>query len=363
MKRYVRTEIRNLKNLNSISFKIKNKNDIRPSYFKLLYNKFILTIQKKLVPCHLKNFLLRTTGMKVGHDACVPHDITFDHYFPELITLGEGCLVGGESRLFTHRLEGKRLTVGKVTVEKRALVGGMVSLYPGAKVSTRSIVSMESETDEIIPSGEIWGGRPAKLLQKMDDATIEKYFRKPKGDKKKYYREFREKVRAFVKSKDNFFKIQYDGKRQNAGNDWFRARNIFRIWYNGALIEMARYLPAFWFRDLLYRMAGVKIGKNVKIGKGVVFDHIYADSITVGNDVKIGDHVYIDGHEYTISQTIFGKVHIGKGAVLGDRTYVRTGSTIGENSIIEPRSFVQKEIPPNEIWGGSPAKFIKKNEK
>jgi acetyltransferase-like isoleucine patch superfamily enzyme len=33
---------------------------------------------------------------------------------------------------------------------------------------------------------------------------------------------------------------------------------------------------------------------------------------------------------------------------------------IGENSIIAAHSFVNKNIPENEIWKGIPAKFYKK---
>jgi acetyltransferase-like isoleucine patch superfamily enzyme len=36
--------------------------------------------------------------------------------------------------------------------------------------------------------------------------------------------------------------------------------------------------------------------------------------------------------------------------------------TIGENSIVAAHSFINKNIPKNEIWGGVPAKLIKKLE-
>ena len=36
--------------------------------------------------------------------------------------------------------------------------------------------------------------------------------------------------------------------------------------------------------------------------------------------------------------------------------------TIGDNSAIAAGAVVTKDIPPGEIWGGVPAKFIKKVE-
>ena len=183
-------------------------------------------------------------------------------------------------------------------------------------------------------------------------------------DSKEYYREFRKKVKAFQKDPNqNYIKIYYGGSRAGAGNDWWRARNVLRILYNGPIIELARLLPHSWLKILLLRMVGVKLGKNVRIGKGVVFDHIYPDVTTIEDNVRIDDHCYFDGHEYTISQTVFGRNLIKRGAHLKHHSFVRVGTTIGENTTIEPWSMCQKEIPPNEVWGGMPAKQIKKKAK
>lgn len=34
------------------------------------------------------------------------------------------------------------------------------------------------------------------------------------------------------------------------------------------------------------------------------------------------------------------------------------GVTIGEGSLIAAGSIVTKSIPPNEVWGGNPARFL-----
>jgi acetyltransferase-like isoleucine patch superfamily enzyme len=36
------------------------------------------------------------------------------------------------------------------------------------------------------------------------------------------------------------------------------------------------------------------------------------------------------------------------------------GVTVGKYSIVAAGSIVTKSIPPNEIWGGNPAKFIRR---
>lgn len=102
------------------------------------------------------------------------------------------------------------------------------------------------------------------------------------------------------------------------------------------------------------------MGKNCKIGKGVVFDHIYCDTITLEDNVIVDDDVYFDGHEYTITQTVFGKTLLKKGVHMKHHSYARIGTTIGEHSVIEPYGMAQREIPANEVWGGIPTKFIRK---
>ena len=47
---------------------------------------------------------------------------------------------------------------------------------------------------------------------------------------------------------------------------------------------------------------------------------------------------------------------------IGARCIILKGVTIGEKSIVAAGSVVTKDIPSGEIWGGNPARFIKKIE-
>jgi acetyltransferase-like isoleucine patch superfamily enzyme len=53
-------------------------------------------------------------------------------------------------------------------------------------------------------------------------------------------------------------------------------------------------------------------------------------------------------------------VKIKKYAFIGGGSIILKGVTVGENSIIVAGSVVTRDIPDNEIWGGNPAKFIRK---
>lgn len=52
-------------------------------------------------------------------------------------------------------------------------------------------------------------------------------------------------------------------------------------------------------------------------------------------------------------------VSIGQGAFIGAHSIILKGVTIGDNSVIGAGSVVGRDVPPDEIWAGNPARFIR----
>ncbi len=63
---------------------------------------------------------------------------------------------------------------------------------------------------------------------------------------------------------------------------------------------------------------------------------------------------YIDNTE------IVGAIIIKEGAFIGMNSIILPGVTIGKNCIIAAGSVVSKSTEDNTVYGGVPAKFIKK---
>ena len=99
---------------------------------------------------------------------------------------------------------------------------------------------------------------------------------------------------------------------------------------------------------------------------------LYAQkSITIGEWVNFGANTNVwdtDFHPLNKElrrQTVRGanakEIIIKKDAFIGANSTILKGATIGEGAIIGAASVVAGKIPDDEIWGGNPAGFIRKN--
>ena len=111
----------------------------------------------------------------------------------------------------------------------------------------------------------------------------------------------------------------------------------------------------------------VSIGNRVLIGKGSgIVGHF---SITIGDDVWTGHHVYItdQNHGYDdVSLPISRQsqperaVSIGKSSWIGHGSVILPGVTIGEHVVVGANSVVTKDIPSFSVAVGSPAQVIRR---
>lgn len=164
----------------------------------------------------------------------------------------------------------------------------------------------------------------------------------------------------------------------------FRGRPSFfvQLWW---LVEFFLFKPSpqfmYGWRRFLLRLFGAKIGKKVILRPSC--------SITYPWKVKIGDHSWI-GDEVVLYS--LGEITIGNNAVISQRSYLCTGShdytdisfsifqkpiiindecwiatdvfiapgvTIGRGTVVGARSSVYKELKPESIYIGNPAKYIR----
>lgn len=119
----------------------------------------------------------------------------------------------------------------------------------------------------------------------------------------------------------------------------------------------------------ILRKKGLKIGNNCEIYKNVDFgSEPYL--VEIGNHVRITSNckfITHDGGVWVLREIyknpkidLFGKIVIGNNVHIGINSIIMPNVKIGNNVIIGCGAVVTKNIPDGEIWGGVPAKFIKK---
>lgn len=167
----------------------------------------------------------------------------------------------------------------------------------------------------------------------------------------------------------------------------FRGRNAFIVqlwWLVQAIFFKNSPQFMYGFRRFLLRIFGAKIGKNVIIRPSVKTTYPWKVSIGdfswIGDDVvlyslgdiKIGKNVVISqksylctgSHDYLQSDfPIFAKtINIEDQCWLATDVFVAPGIIIEKGSIIGSRSSVYKNIPPNKVCIGNPAKIIRERK-
>ena len=107
-----------------------------------------------------------------------------------------------------------------------------------------------------------------------------------------------------------------------------------------------------WFNAVLRGdVNSIRIGNHVNIQDGSVLHTLYQKST-----IEIGDYVSV-GHNVTIHGA-----HIRDYALIGMGSVLLDDVEVGEGAIVAAGALVLKgtKIGPYEIWGGVPAKFLKK---
>ena len=109
----------------------------------------------------------------------------------------------------------------------------------------------------------------------------------------------------------------------------------------------------------------IHLGKNVFINSGCHFQD--QGGIYIGDGTFIGHNVILATLNHDLNPNSRGDmwpkpIHLGKKVWIGSGAIVLPGVSIGDNSVIAAGSVVTKDVPENCLYGGNPAKFIKKNE-
>jgi len=115
---------------------------------------------------------------------------------------------------------------------------------------------------------------------------------------------------------------------------------------------------------------GAKIGKNCKISSHTFI----CEGVTIEDDVFISHNVTFINDPYPRATNEGGQLQtekdwvciptlVKRGASIGSSVTLLCGVTVGERSIVGAGSVVTKDVPPDTIVAGNPARIMRKVDK
>jgi len=136
-------------------------------------------------------------------------------------------------------------------------------------------------------------------------------------------------------------------------------RLLFSQLIGKAVDESFSLIPPF------YTAGGdeIRVGRNVFINQNCTFYDL--GGLTIGDDVMIGPNVSLITAGHPLEPSRRRAAVIGRPIVIERNVWIAAGATIiggvtvGENAVVAAGSVVTKDVSPNTLVGGNPARAIR----
>lgn len=153
-------------------------------------------------------------------------------------------------------------------------------------------------------------------------------------------------VQMMTKNKEGVFSLKFIFSHERM--------QYHRVTTDGLVVGLAR--PLFPIMPFLVSFMGAKVGRGFVL-MGKIFN---PDLVECGDNVLIGDGALLTAHIVSGDRLVLGKIKIGDDVTVGIRSLVMPDVEVGDRSTIASYAVVTRgtRIPPDEIWGGIPARKI-----
>ena len=142
-------------------------------------------------------------------------------------------------------------------------------------------------------------------------------------------------------------------------DDVAEVRALFRDLIGKPVDDSFVLIPPFYTESGV----NIRVGRNVFVNQNCTFYDL--GGLDIADDVLIGPNVSLmtSGHPLAPSQRRSGvtakPIAIERNVWIAAGTTIIGGVTIGENSVVAAGSVVTKDVPPNTLVGGNPARVIR----
>lgn len=161
-------------------------------------------------------------------------------------------------------------------------------------------------------------------------------------------------------------------------NTFRKIRSTMGSAFDGLFMALRRFYWKLRLKKLgpqstIYPFARIYSPNNVTVGSNVSindFVHIWgAGGVIIGDNSLIAAHCVITSQSHRVDALNAGMLYretndnrpieIGHNVWIGSGAIILPGIEVGCNSIIAAGSVVKESIPPNSLYAGVPARFVR----
>lgn len=130
-------------------------------FYLILFNSLIRT---HFLPVPVLRLVYLALGAHLGHNTYSSAGVILD---PPLTYVGNNCIIGHDAVLFSHAIEGRRLSLSAIRIGDNVTIGATAVVMSGVTIGDDAIVSAGAVVTKgsSIGKSEVWGGVPARLLK------------------------------------------------------------------------------------------------------------------------------------------------------------------------------------------------------
>jgi len=131
---------------------------------RVVLNYVVVVLARHSPSLRVKNWLLRRIGVDVAPGVSWGLESTPDVFWPELISVGEGAIVGYDATILCHEFLREEYRTGEVRIGAGAMIGAGAVVLPGVEIGEGAQIAANSLVASDVPAGETWAGVPAEPL-------------------------------------------------------------------------------------------------------------------------------------------------------------------------------------------------------
>ncbi|MCJ1656891.1 acyltransferase [Staphylococcus sp. NRL 21/187] len=137
------------------------------SFPKTFRNTLIIEVCLYIPNLKLKRWIyIHFLKMNIGKQTAIAYKVMPDIFHPQLISIGNNCVIGYNTTILTHEVLVEEYRYGSVNIGDQTLIGANTTILPGVNIGHHVIVKAGTIVSKDIPDNTVAYGNPMHIHYK-----------------------------------------------------------------------------------------------------------------------------------------------------------------------------------------------------